>query len=180
MGELVFERIYWAAASGRDPRFNVDLIIVSWIRYDITMYELHTRRRIEFADTDMARIVHFARFFVFMETAEHEFLEALGTPVHFRHEGRPLGWPRIAASCEYKSPARLGDVLDIHLTVRRKGSKAMTYSVRFCCAGRLVAEGQISSICCFLSDDENQTLQPTPIPAFLADRIEQAPAPPAE
>ncbi|MEM9599354.1 MAG: acyl-CoA thioesterase, partial [Acidobacteriota bacterium] len=38
------------------------------------MHELQTRRRIEFADTDMARIVHFSRFFDFMEAAEHEFL----------------------------------------------------------------------------------------------------------
>ncbi len=141
------------------------------------MYELHTRRRIEFADTDMAGIVHFARFFVFMETAEHEFLEALGTPVHFRHEGRSIGWPRVAASCEYKSPARLGDELDIHVTVRRKGTKAMTYAIRFSFQGRLVAEGQISSICCRLDGGDGQKLEPIPIPAFLADQIEQAPAP---
>ncbi len=140
------------------------------------MHELHTRRRIEFADTDMAGIVHFARFFVFMETAEHEFLEMLGTPVHFSHEGRKVGWPRVAAACEYRSPARLGDVLDIHVTVRRKGTKAMTYGIRFACDGRLVAEGQVSSICCVL-DGEDEKLQPIPIPAFLADRIEPAPAP---
>ncbi len=145
------------------------------------MHELHTRRRIEFADTDMAGIVHFARFFVFMETAEHEILETLGTPVHFRHEGRNVGWPRVAASCQYKSPARLGDVLDIHVTVRRKGRKAMTYGVRFACGGRLVAEGQVSSICCVLDGGEGRELQSIAIPAFVADGIEQAPAPaPAE
>ena len=37
-----------------------------------------TRRRIEFADTDMGGIVHFSRYFIFMETAEHQFLESLG------------------------------------------------------------------------------------------------------
>jgi len=141
------------------------------------MHELHTRRRIEFADTDMAGIVHFARFFVFMETAEHELLEAVGTPVHFRHEGRAVGWPRVAASCEYKSPAHLGDVLDIHLTVRRKGTRAMTYAVRFTCAGRLIAEGQISSICCELGDGDDRKLRPIPIPVFVADKLEPAPVP---
>ena len=34
----------------------------------------HTTRRVEFADTDMAGIVHFASFFRFMESAEHDFL----------------------------------------------------------------------------------------------------------
>ena len=37
-------------------------------------HEYRTSRRIEFADTDMAGIAHFSRFYVFMEQAEHEFL----------------------------------------------------------------------------------------------------------
>ena len=40
--------------------------------------EFHTTRRVEFADTDMGNLVHFSRFFVFMETAEHEFLSSWG------------------------------------------------------------------------------------------------------
>jgi len=43
------------------------------------MHEYRTRRRIEFSDTDAGGLVHFARFFVFMEIAEHELLRALGT-----------------------------------------------------------------------------------------------------
>ncbi len=145
------------------------------------MYELHTQRQIEFADTDMAGIVHFARFFVFMETAEHEFLKRLGTPVHFDHQDCEVGWPRVAASCQYKSPARLGDVLDIHLKVRRKGRRAMTYRIHFGCQGRTIAEGEISSIFCALpwKPRIEQTVerkpQPLPIPPALADKIETAP-----
>ncbi len=145
------------------------------------MYELHTRRRIEFADTDMAGIVHFARFFVFMETAEHEFLRGLGKPVHFKHGGSEVGWPRVAASCEYKSPARLDDELDIHLRVQRKGTRAMTYRIEFSCQGRLVAQGEISSIFCALpwkapaETTSGLKPRPIPIPDFLAQQIEEAP-----
>jgi len=60
------------------------------------MHEIRTRRKIELADTDMVGIVHFARFFVFMETAEHDFLAALGTPVLFEDGGRPMSWPRVS------------------------------------------------------------------------------------
>jgi acyl-CoA thioesterase FadM len=52
------------------------------------MHELRTRRKIEFADTDMGGIVHFSRYFVFMETAEHEFLDAIGTCVDVELDGR--------------------------------------------------------------------------------------------
>ena len=46
-----------------------------------------TTRRIEFADTDMAGIVHFANFFRFMEAAEVEFLRARGVSVALTWEG---------------------------------------------------------------------------------------------
>ena len=46
----------------------------------------------EFADTDMGGIVHFSRFFVFMETAEHEFLRSLGADI----EGE--GTPRVVVN----------------------------------------------------------------------------------
>ncbi len=136
--------------------------------------ELHTVRRIEFADTDMGGLVHFARFFVFMETAEHEFLRALGTTVHFEEDGRKIGWPRVEARCRYVSPVHLGDELDIHLQVARKGAKSMTYDVDFHCGGRLVAQGRISSVCCVLNDPAG--LEAIPIPDLIADRIAVQPA----
>jgi YbgC/YbaW family acyl-CoA thioester hydrolase len=95
------------------------------------MNEFTTSRKIEFADTDMGGIVHFARFVVFMETAEHEFLNAVGTSVAMEHDGLHIGWPRVKVSCEYKRPARFGDVLDIHLRVLHKGTRSMTYGFVF-------------------------------------------------
>ncbi len=40
-----------------------------------------TTRRVEFGDTDMAGIMHFANFFRFMESAEIDFLQSLGLSV---------------------------------------------------------------------------------------------------
>ena len=62
--------------------------------------EYCARRRVEFVDTDMGGIVHFSRFYVFMEQTEHEFLRHLGAnPGSYRdREGRSVGWPRVAAS----------------------------------------------------------------------------------
>ncbi len=137
------------------------------------MYEFRTSRRIEFADTDMAGIVHFSRFFVFMETAEHEFQRSLGSAVHFQHEGVEIGWPRVEANCRYRSPARLGDELDIHLRILRKGRRSLTYSFDIRCGERLVAEGRLSMICCAL--EPGQPPRPVAIPSFLAERLEQAP-----
>jgi YbgC/YbaW family acyl-CoA thioester hydrolase len=137
------------------------------------MHEFMTKRKVEFADTDMGGIMHFSRFVVFMETAEHEFLNALGTSVVLRHEGQRIGWPRVALSVGYKKPARFGDVLDIRVRVLRKGNKSMTYAFRFTRDDQEIATGEMSSVCCVLESDE--TVRAISIPSFIADKIEQAP-----
>lgn len=133
------------------------------------MAVFHCSRRVEFADTDMAGIVHFARFFVYMETAEHELLRSLGSTVHFQHDGEEIGWPRVAVSCRYQSPARLGDVLDLAVTVGRLGRTSITYRFEVSCGERRLADGEIRCICCVLEGEGK--LRPTPIPAFLAERL---------
>ena len=138
------------------------------------MYEHRTQRRIEFADTDMGGIVHFSRFLVFMETAEHQFLEALGTSVDLVLDGKRIGWPRVAVSCSYKSPARFGDVLRIRLRVLRKGRKSMTYAFLFTHDdGREIATGQVTSVCCELVPGRD--VRAIPIPESIASCIEEAP-----
>lgn len=131
----------------------------------------HTKRRIEFADVDLAGFVHFSRFFIFMETAEHEFLRSLGTSVHTHVDGEEIGWPRLAASCEYLTPARFEDVLEIDVIVKRKGVTSMTYEFLFHRNETLIARGQVSSICCKIHPQHG--LKKIPIPSFIADKIKQ-------
>ena len=135
--------------------------------------EYQTKRKIEFADTDMAGIVHFTRFFVFMESAEHEFLRSLGTSVATEWGGNKIGWPRLAASCEYLSPLRFEDEVDIHLRVSKKGTKSLTYQFRFTHQGTDVARGEITTVCCITNPGEK--LRAIPIPDFIADQIHPPP-----
>src|SRR5205823_1332179 len=105
-------------------------------------------RRIEFADTDMAGIVHFANFFRYMEAAEVEFLRARGLSVAMIWEGEKIGFPRVGASCDYVKPVRFEDLLDITVRTARLGSKSATYAFEFFKDGEVVARGQVSSVCC--------------------------------
>ena len=131
--------------------------------------EYRTKRKIEFVDTDMAGIVHFTRFFVFMETAEHEFLRGLGTSVATEWNGDKIGWPRLAASCEYLSPIRFEDEVNIRLRVTKKGTKSLTYQFHFTHHGKDIARGQITTVCCVTNPGEK--LRAIPIPDFIADQI---------
>jgi YbgC/YbaW family acyl-CoA thioester hydrolase len=133
--------------------------------------EFTTRRKIEFADVDQAGIVHFSRFFIFMETAEHEFLRSLGTSVHSEWDDQKIGWPRLKASCEYVSPARFEDELQIRLTILRKGKKSMTYGFEFTRNQDVIARGEIISACCTLNGEDG--MKAIEIPAWIADQIKE-------
>ncbi len=91
-----------------------------------------TQRRVEFCDTDMAGIVHFANFYRYMEQAEHDFFRSLGFSImETQADGTVLGWPRVSAKCSFEAPAFYQDVLEIRLIVERIGVKSLTINYEF-------------------------------------------------
>lgn len=128
-----------------------------------------TTRMVEFHDTDMAGIMHFASFFVYMESAEHELLRSLGLSVHAVHDGERISFPRVSATCDYKSPAHCEEMLDIAITVARIGKTSVTYEFHVTHEGREVAVGRMSSVCCLIVP--GQPPSPRPIPAEMADQL---------
>ncbi len=131
----------------------------------------HTTRRIEFADTDMAGIVHFANFFRFMEAAEVEFLRARALTVSLTWEGQRIGFPRVSASCDFLRPATFQDVLDVAVRIQSIGRKSVTYSFEFSKAGEVVARGQVTSVCCRVIGDHQ--LESMEIPASFRAKLEE-------
>jgi YbgC/YbaW family acyl-CoA thioester hydrolase len=131
-----------------------------------------TTRRVDFADTDMAGMVHFANFFRYMEAAEVAFLRAQGlSVVALPWEGQTLTFPRVSACCDYFKPARFEDVLDIAVRIDKIGSKSITYGFEFFKGGDLIARGQITAVCCRVGADRH--LESVEIPAAIRARLEQ-------
>ncbi|MBI3273214.1 MAG: acyl-CoA thioesterase [Planctomycetes bacterium] len=142
-------------------------------------YELRLRRRVEFADTDLAGVMHFSNYFRFMEVAECAFFRSLGTSIHTEAFGGKLGWPRVHASCDYKAPLRFEDEVEVQLLVseRRERTVAFTYVFRKLDGEHRpeVARGRAIAVCVRF-DGPNGGPRATPIPQALADRIDVAPA----
>ena len=90
-----------------------------------------TQRRVEFRDTDMAGIVHFSVFFAYMEEAEHQLLRQLGIGVVCDVDGTTVSFPRVAAACNYRRAIKFEDIIDIEITIKRIGTKSITYSHLF-------------------------------------------------
>jgi len=130
-----------------------------------------TKRRIEFADTDMAGIVHFANFFRFMEAAEQEFLRSRGLSVSMDWNGEAIGFPRVSATCDYFKPAQFEDLLNVSVRVEKVGRKSVTYTIEFHRDGELLARGQVSSVCCRVLGERK--LEAMEIPRAFRQRLEQ-------
>jgi 4-hydroxybenzoyl-CoA thioesterase/acyl-CoA thioester hydrolase len=122
-----------------------------------------TKRRVEFRDTDAAGIVHFSVYFVYMEQAEHEFLRHIGVPLHHRVEGMVHSWPRVSATCDYRSPARFEDELSVSIFVAHLGEKSVRYQVRFELDGRRIAEGTTIAAYCQVKSDHSLSAVAIPV-----------------
>lgn len=94
-------------------------------------HEFTLSHRVEFSETDMAGIVHFANFFRMMENAEHAFFRSLGFSIHAHDGSATIGWPRVNTSCEYLKPLRFEEIVDIQLLVAEVRPRSIRYAFRF-------------------------------------------------
>ncbi|MFM9962456.1 MAG: acyl-CoA thioesterase [Planctomycetaceae bacterium] len=135
-----------------------------------------THRRVEFADTDMAGIIHFANYYKYMEEAEHAFFRSLGLSImQPQMDGSVIGWPRVSASCSFEAPAYFEDQLEVRLNVVRKGVKSLNYAIEFWRGETRLAHGRLKTVCCLCR--AGQPLESILIPGEYSDKIVEWPDP---
>ena len=135
---------------------------------------MRIRRMVEFSDTDMAGIMHFANFFRFMEAAEHAYLRARGLSVSTEWQGEHVSFPRVAASCDYLKPARFEDVLEIEARLERLGRTSVAWGFEVTRGEDLIARGSITAVLCKVAEGR---IEPVAIPEGLKERLRaEAPA----
>ena len=126
----------------------------------------------------MAGIMHYSNFFRFMETAEHGFYRSLGFTVANMAAHPRLGWPRVHAECDYKKPLRFEDVVEVHLLVAEKRTKAVRYVFRFRKLNEEppveVARGELVIVC--VEHLPGGRIVSTGIPPEIAEKLDVAPA----
>src|ERR1035437_5675293 len=141
-------------------------------------YEFQVTRRVEFAETDLAGIMHFSNYFRFMETAEHAFFRSLGFSVTGSRSELQVCLPRVHAECDFAAPLRFEDEVQVRLLVERKGRRSLTYQFRFCrlngSGSEEVARGRLTVASVELQADGG--MKAVPLPKVIANNIQQAPA----
>jgi acyl-CoA thioester hydrolase len=114
--------------------------------------------RVQFAETDMAGIMHFSNFFKMMEEVEHAFFRSVGLSVSMQHDDIHIGWPRVSTSCDFTGPVRFEDEVEVKMRVVRVGGKSFTYEVDFFVKGHKVATGKTTSVCCAVADRDVKSI----------------------
>ena len=104
-------------------------------------YQAYTRR-VTFADTDAAGVVHFSKILCYVEEAEHAYLLALGLDVVSDREG----WPIVKVDVDYRRPLKFNDEVDISIEPFSGGRSSVSWSFAAFCDGGMVAEGIITTV----------------------------------
>lgn len=133
-------------------------------------------RRIQFAETDLAGVLHFSNYYRLMEETEHAFLRSIGLSVIETDGDRTISWPRVATSCEYLAPARFEDELNLVLRVTHVGRRSVAYDVEFLREGERIAKGHMAAACCLQSPSSFKSIAiPSAIREKLCDMLEAEP-----
>jgi YbgC/YbaW family acyl-CoA thioester hydrolase len=103
------------------------------------------RRRVQFAETDLAGIVHFSMYFRYMEEAEHALWRAAGLTIG--GEGIEAGWPRVAAAFDYKRPLTFDDEFEVRIGIARVSARTIRYACRVTRAGTPIGHGTLTTVC---------------------------------
>lgn len=108
-----------------------------------------TRRRfvhrfeVEWGDCDPADIVYYPNFYRYFDNASHRMFRQAGFELAtVREEHESLGFPLVKAEAEFRSPARVGDRLEIVSEVTAMGRKSITVEHRIRRGDTLLVEGR--------------------------------------
>jgi YbgC/YbaW family acyl-CoA thioester hydrolase len=127
---------------------------------------------VQFAETDMAGVVHFSWYFRYMEEAEHAFWRAVGLSV--APKGAEIGWPRVAASCEYRRPLHFEDEFEVHIRIDAVTDKTIRFACVLTRGADQIATGSMTVAC--VSQRPGEPMRARSIPADIIARFEGAPS----
>ena len=127
------------------------------------------QRTIQFAETDMAGVLHFSNYFRLMEEVEHAFWRSLGYSVYMAGKDPDISWPRVAVHCEYRLPVRFEDTVELRHSLTRIGTKSIEHEIELIRDGRRIAVGTMKTVCCAMTGQGFTAIE---IPAILREKLE--------
>ena len=128
------------------------------------------KRRVEFAETDAAGMVHFSVFFRYMEEAEHAVWRAAGLDI--LHSGEEVSWPRIAANFDFKAPLKFQDEFDIRTEIAAVSRSTIQWAHVLTRGDVVIGTGTVTAVC--VKKGPDGTMKSAAIPDEIISRLRSA------
>ena len=128
------------------------------------------RRRVEFAETDAAGMVHFSVFFRYMEEAEHAAWRAAGLDIFEKHEEQ--SWPRISAKFDFKTPLRFQDEFEVRTEMGAVTRSTIEWAHVLMRGDIVIGNGTVTAV--YVKKSPDGTMKSAPIPEEIISRLRSA------
>lgn len=128
------------------------------------------RRRVEFAETDAAGMVHFSMFFRYMEEAEHAVWRSAG--LRIAETPAESSWPRISAHCDFKSPLKFEDEFEVRTVMAAVTRSTIKWEHVLRRGETVIATGSVTAVCVTKLPDGS--MKSTAIPSEIISRLRSA------
>lgn len=136
------------------------------------VFEHRLTRRVQFHETDAAGVVHFSRYFVYVEEAEHALWRSAGLSIHPRQAD--VGWPRVHASFDYHRALRFEEEFEAWIRIVAIDEKTISYVCTLSRGDTRIATGRLTIACA--TRQPNQPMRAAPIPPEVRSRLAVAPS----
>ena len=126
------------------------------------------RRRVQFADTDMAGVVHFSWIIKYMEEAEHALWREAGLTIS--PADGIVAYPRVALSVDFKAPLHFEEEFEVHIRIEAISRRTIKYAHTIRRGDTLIATGTMTAACVRKVPAPMRAIE---IPAEVLDRLSQ-------
>lgn len=131
-------------------------------RGDFTFFHEH---RVRWAEVDPQAIVFNANYFVFVDHAVTEYFRA-NDLMWDDTLARGYDFFTVNAECNFRSPAKLDDLIEIGFRCQRFGTSSVVYAFGIFRGDELLADGTMTYVCA-----DAETRRPKPLPEDYTSRI---------
>jgi 4-hydroxybenzoyl-CoA thioesterase/acyl-CoA thioester hydrolase len=128
------------------------------------------KRRVEFAETDAAGIVHFSVFFRYMEEAEHAVWRQAG--LNIAESGENVSWPRIAAKFDFTAPLRFQEEFEIVTEIGAVTRSTIQWAHVLTRGETTIGTGTVTAVC--VNKLAGGGMKSAPIPEEIISKLRLA------
>ena len=131
------------------------------------MSEFIWQVRVYYEDTDAGGVVYYANYLAYMERARSEWLRTLGFDNQTLADQQGVVFAVRRASVDYLQPAKLDDLLDVSLILKKRGRASLLFEQQVRRGDALLCQGEILLACV-----DAFSFKPTAIPQAVAAKAQ--------